>query len=83
MAASVAKSNLVSGRLARAFDGATTIAALFPGSENRVARRLHANGAVTVTGVDDVNVPLPDYGPGYIWDLQFIAIVDGAGIAVL
>jgi len=74
-----------SGRICRAFSGATNLLAIGPntGTMSKVpARRLHADGALTVTGVDLVNVNLPDYGVGYVWDLQVNAIVSGSGIAV-
>lgn len=77
--------NSDSGRHALAFSGATNLLAVGPnsGTASKIpCRRIHADGEVVITGITGTNVTLPDYGAGYVWDIQAKAIVSGSGVVI-
>ena len=76
--------DIASGKIARVFSGAHDIVALDPsgpGGQGRGCRAIVAQGAVVITGMDGVNVSLPDLG-NFWWDIQALAIVSGAGVII-
>jgi hypothetical protein len=68
------------GMLALAFNGATNLQAV--SGNGMPCRRLHVDGACTITGTNDAEVVLPDYGAGYVWDIEAKTIVSGSGVAI-
>jgi hypothetical protein len=78
--------DIASGKVARVFAGAFDILNEGPneGSQRkRPARAIAvAQGPVTITGIDGVDVDLPDMGGAWQWDIQAIAIVSGDGVVI-
>ncbi len=75
--------DIASGKFARNVSGAYDILKSDPSSRKRPCRAIVvAAGSVTYTGLDNVNVVLPDMGAGFWWDIQAVAIVSGNCVVV-
>jgi hypothetical protein len=75
--------DIASGKFARAATGPYDILAEDPSSRKRPARAIVvASGGVTITGLDGVDVDLPDMGGAFWWDIQAIAVVTGDATVV-
>jgi hypothetical protein len=75
--------DVASGKFARSVSGPYDIIKNDPSSRKRPARAIVVTGgSATITGLDGVNVVLPDMGGGFWWDLQAIAIVSGTVLVI-
>lgn len=79
------RNDIASGKLARVVTGPFDIVVNDPratgGGDGSPCRAFVAQGAVTIKGLDNVNVPLPDFG-NFWWDVQAVEIVSGSAIVI-
>lgn len=76
--------DIASGKFARVVSGPYDILKSDPANgRKRPCRSVVVQaGSVTITGLDGVNVVLPDMGGSYWWDVQAIAIVSGNCVVI-
>lgn len=79
------RNDIASGKIALVavgpFDVVTNDPRATGGGDGSPCRAFVAQGAVTIKGLDDVNVVLPDLG-NFWWDLQAVEIVLGNAIVI-
>lgn len=79
------RNDIASGKLALVVTGPFNVVTGDPratgGGDGSPCRAFVAQGAVTIKGLDDVNVVLPDLG-NFWWDVQAVEIVSGSAILI-